>query len=140
MPVKSRLIEFIKFKKISIRRFCKVVGVSSGYVTSMRNSIQPHKLSQIAAKFPDLNTGWLLTGEGSMLKDDITMPPISRSLFTSSASEVFKDKLIELFKSGEIYSASVVQEQNALIQSLYCKISKLEEENEILKAKIAKQI
>ena len=36
----------------------------------MRVSIQPEKVLMIAKQFPDLNTGWLLTGEGEMLKAD----------------------------------------------------------------------
>ncbi|MCD8313180.1 MAG: hypothetical protein LUC24_03380 [Bacteroidales bacterium] len=36
---------------------------------NIRKSIQPEKLRCIALTFPDLNTGWLMTGEGRMLKD-----------------------------------------------------------------------
>ena len=34
----------------------------------MRVSIQPDRLKSIAICFPELNTGWLITGEGEMLK------------------------------------------------------------------------
>ena len=34
----------------------------------MRKSIQPDKIKSIAIEFPELNTEWLLTGEGEMLK------------------------------------------------------------------------
>ena len=65
--VKQRLIEFLAFKGLSQKRFAEVVGVSSGYVNSIRQSIQPKTLHRIAMCFPDLNTGWLLTGNGDML-------------------------------------------------------------------------
>ena len=66
--VKERLKEFIEYKGISIRSFESTCGLSYGYVGNMRQSIQPDKVTKIAHCFPDLNTGWLLSGEGSMLK------------------------------------------------------------------------
>lgn len=72
MPIKQRLIEYIKFKGISIRAFCRTIGVSESYVTSMRSSIQPDKVKSITMHFPELNTGWLLTGEGEMLRSEST--------------------------------------------------------------------
>lgn len=68
--VKERLKEFIEHKGISIRSFESTCGLSYGYVGNMRQSIQPDKVKKIAHYFPDLNTGWLLSGEGEMLKSD----------------------------------------------------------------------
>jgi hypothetical protein len=70
MTVKERLIKYLEYKKISKSDFGKEIGVSSAYVTSMRKSIQPDKIESIALKYPDLDTEWLLTGKGSMLKKD----------------------------------------------------------------------
>jgi len=67
MSVKERLVAFIKFKNISVRKFENTCGLSYGYVNNMRVSIQPDKVTNIAKQFPELNTGWLLTGEGEML-------------------------------------------------------------------------
>ncbi|MEG1575063.1 MAG: hypothetical protein RR341_08355, partial [Bacteroidales bacterium] len=39
-----------------------------GYVNAIRVSIQPATLHKIAMCFPELNTGWLMVGEGEMLK------------------------------------------------------------------------
>lgn len=68
MTVKERLKEFIKHKGMSVRSFESGCGLSYGYVNNMRVSIQPDKVGNIARCFPELNTGWLLTGEGEMLK------------------------------------------------------------------------
>lgn len=68
MTVKERLKEYIKHTGISVRKFESLSGLSFGYVNNMRVSIQPDKVLNIATAFPDLNTGWLLTGEGEMLK------------------------------------------------------------------------
>ena len=66
--VKERLIEFISAQKISVNKFEKECGLSVGYVKNMRKSISPGKLRSIAQSFPDLNPGWLMTGEGTMLR------------------------------------------------------------------------
>lgn len=65
--VKQRLIEFIEYKGISINMFLKQCGLSGGYIRAMRVSMQPDAVSKVATAFPDLNTGWLLTGVGDML-------------------------------------------------------------------------
>ena len=79
MSVKDRLIKFLEVKKISKSEFGRRIGVSSAYITSMRQSMQPDKVQRIALEFPDLNTTWLLTGEGPMLKDTLTSPATADS-------------------------------------------------------------
>lgn len=59
---------FIKSLGIGQGAFEKAVGLSNGYVNNIRKSIQPDKIQKIALCYPTLNTGWLLTGEGEMLK------------------------------------------------------------------------
>lgn len=65
--VKQRLILFLEYKNITKNKFEKLCGLSTGYIKNMRVSIQPNKIKNIAAIFPDLNTGWLLTGMGEMV-------------------------------------------------------------------------
>lgn len=65
--VKERLIKFLEVKKISKSEFGRRIGVSPAFITSMRQSMQPDKVKRIALEFPELNTAWLLTGEGEML-------------------------------------------------------------------------
>ena len=70
--VKERLIEFLKHEKISQRAFEISVGLSNGYVNNIRVSIQPNTIQKIVLKYPHINEGWLLTGNGPMLKTNIT--------------------------------------------------------------------
>lgn len=65
--VKERLTKFLKFSRIKQYEFCDALGVSHGYVCSIRQSIAPDKLSAISALYPELNIEWLLTGKGEML-------------------------------------------------------------------------
>lgn len=137
MSVKQRLIEFIKFKNISIREFCRTIGVSQTYVTSMRSSIQPDKLVSINVHFPELNSIWLLTGEGEMIKENSDIISIDRQLLVNAGAEVFKDKLIDMFKKGEIYSSYVIKEKDDMIRELFHKIAHLEDKIEDLKRQLA---
>lgn len=70
--VKERLKLFLKESKIKGTDFCESIGVSSGFISGMRESIQPDKLKSIAIKYPDLNIGWLMTGQGDMLQPKIS--------------------------------------------------------------------
>lgn len=89
MSVKERIIEFIKYKNIGQAAFEKSVGLSNGYVNNIRKSIQPDKVQKIALKYPELNTGWLMTGNGEMLNpsscDEISEAPIYIPLLPISA-------------------------------------------------------
>ena len=66
--IKDRLKAFAKYKGLGQGKFESKCGLSNGYINNIRQSIQPDKLQKIALQFPDLNTGWLMTGEGEMLK------------------------------------------------------------------------
>lgn len=67
--VKQRLIEFIRYKGISQRKFEEVIGASNGYINNISKGIGGIKLQKILSAFPELSQRWLLTGEGSMLVD-----------------------------------------------------------------------
>ena len=67
--INERLKKFIKYKNLSVREFERKSGLANGYVSSIKYTILPEKLSQVSIQFPELNTVWLLTGEGEMLKN-----------------------------------------------------------------------
>lgn len=97
MTVKQRLVEYINYRGISARQFSITIGASAGYVNSISKSIQPDKLSRISVEFPDLNTGWLLTGEGEMLKGEVSPAKTEKKVpfydldVTASITESFND-------------------------------------------------
>lgn len=66
--VKERLITFIGSLGIGQAKFERQCGLANGYVNNIRRSVTPEKLQKIAQEYPALNTVWLLTGEGEMLK------------------------------------------------------------------------
>lgn len=65
--VKERLLTFLRTKRISQREFTERLGVSAAYIGAMRKSIPDEKVRRIRAEFPELNTDWLLYGDGEML-------------------------------------------------------------------------
>jgi len=66
--VKQRLIEFIKFKNLTVHKFETFCGFANGFVRNMAISMRPDKAARISSKFPELNKDWLLYGEGEMIK------------------------------------------------------------------------
>ena len=82
--VKQRLIEFMRAKKLSQRRFETIAGLSNGYINSLRQAPTATKLQSILSAFPDLNQQWLLTGEGKMLIDgEVVKSDAGRPFFGS---------------------------------------------------------
>ena len=69
--IKDRLIIYINHLGISVRKFEIECELSNGYIKNIRQSIMPDKLRKIALCYPELNTGWLMTGEGDMLKSPV---------------------------------------------------------------------
>ena len=68
MTTKNRLIEFLGYAGLSQNRFEGSVGLSTGYVNNLKDNVRKDTLAKISAVYPELNTAWLLTGEGEMLK------------------------------------------------------------------------
>lgn len=68
--VKERLIRFIKYKKLSQKKFEEECGLSNGYINSLRHAPSPTKLQGILYAYPEINRTWLLSGDGDMLAID----------------------------------------------------------------------
>ena len=66
--VKQRLIRYIKSHGMTQKSFQEALGVSPGYINSIRKSIGADVLARLTELFPDLSRDWLLYGEGEMLK------------------------------------------------------------------------
>lgn len=64
----DRLKAFIATLGISVRQFELRAHVPIGYVKNIQFSITPEKQKNISEAFPNLNMGWLTSGEGEMLK------------------------------------------------------------------------
>lgn len=65
--VKERLLEYLRHRRMTQMEFTKSIGVSPTYIGAMRKSLSTDKVMKIRQLYPDLNTSWLLYGEGEML-------------------------------------------------------------------------
>lgn len=75
MDLKSRLIEFIEYKGISVQSFELQCNLSNGAVSKMGNNTRRSTIDKISKSYPDLNTAWLLTGEGNMVLNNSDLEP-----------------------------------------------------------------
>lgn len=65
--IKDRLIKFIRYNGLSMKKFEESVGFSNGYVNNISKGVGAEKLQKILYVYPELNQQWLLTGESEML-------------------------------------------------------------------------
>jgi transcriptional regulator len=115
MSVKKRLKDFIKSQGLTISGFEKDINVSNGYVNSISKGIGGEVLLSILEKSPKLNIDWLLTGKGSMLKEDTSKP---------------------VNTPEDMGQVALLQQENSFLKE---KITLLEE-NKILQAKEIKRL
>lgn len=153
MSVKQRIIEFAKTQERSVRAFEIKAGLTVGYINAIRVSIQPDKLKCIASHYPNLNTGWLLTGEGEMLKNITEMSEgslpaasehpsmtssqkgkVPENVFTGLTQEQvdkemkngIRDVIMEMYEKGEAYPATIVRQYQDQIKELTKQVARLE--------------
>ncbi|MCH5232002.1 MAG: helix-turn-helix transcriptional regulator [Muribaculaceae bacterium] len=69
MSVKQRLLEFLRTEEISGSEFTRKMGLSPGYLASMRKSMPEEKVEKLIRLYPQLSRDWLLYGEGNMYRD-----------------------------------------------------------------------
>lgn len=118
MSVKQRLIVFAKSKERSIRSFEMKSGIGLGYINAIRVSISPEKIKSIVSNYPDLNTGWLMTGDGEMLKN--SKP--------NSAAINDENEYIRELKEDKKHCLKIIEEQSEIIKSQRKTIERLEKE------------
>lgn len=130
--LKSRLIEFIASKDMSIRRFEIECGLPNAYVSNIRNNITSRRLEVITAKFPDLNLQWLMTGEGSMSR--------SESAEGSGAKADIERRLSEMNMQLIRMMTEFVRQETKITERYRDCIDRLQEQNEKLSVLIEKMI
>lgn len=116
MTVKERLIDFIHYKNISNSEFCRSIEVSAAFVSSMVKSIQPDKIKRITLKYPELNMGWLLTGEGEMLKSE--EKPIIPLINTETAPMSVLQFIMESSKTASAQMGELIRQNGVLVDTV----------------------
>lgn len=134
--VKSRLIEFLKFKSISQKAFAQSVGVSAGFVNAIRVSIQPKTLEKISNVYPDLNITWLLTGVGPMLLD---VAPPDQVSSVNSAVAMHGNAINTITNESAGGESSVSQELKMAQQKIEALEKLLDEKERLIKVLLDKK-
>lgn len=90
MGQQERLLQFINKMNISRAEFERRSGLANGYVKKLKGNLGDGKLNDVLTAFPNLNKIWLLTGEGSMLNDNIQENTV-QNMVNKQATDTFRD-------------------------------------------------
>lgn len=104
--VKERLLAYLKVKGLSQGKFERMCGLSNGYVNNLKRSVTAEKLVAIKSACTDLNTEWLMTGEGEMLNDSFEHRDAEKSVAHNHA-DFRLVPLINIDSVGGIHSENI---------------------------------
>ena len=108
--IKERLMLFIEHLGCSVRSFEKKVGAGS-FVSSKGRDIVTQKVTKIHKAFPELNTDWLLFGEGKMLKSESLEELIIQRLLSHPSIVEIKEEQAKIRLSISLRSSAQIQEE-----------------------------
>lgn len=136
-PIKKRILQVIDFKEITKYEFYKKTGITRG-ILDQNNGISEENISKFLEYMPDINTYWLLTGEGSMLHNTKTHINGSKNIIQSGTTEnsaqiVEGRKNITTNKSAETNELQTLKQQFTFLEKENNLLSK---ENDLLKREI----
>ena len=79
MGLQDRIRQFVEYKGLQPKSFESIVGLSNGAFAKLSDNTRQSTIDRISIAFPELNTNWLLTGEGEMTKPIQQVGDISNS-------------------------------------------------------------
>lgn len=75
MEIKDRIDSYRNAKKITVQAFEIMLNASNGSWEKAK-SVSEEKIIRFTKLFPEVNPTWLVTGEGSMLLEDVQTTPV----------------------------------------------------------------
>ena len=110
MKVIERIYQYIDFKGISRADFERKNLISNGYLAKMHRrkaDVGEGIMTQILENSPDLSPGWLLTGEGSMRRENEIKSPQRRILVGQGVNgDIHNNGVGDVNVSGVVTGAS----------------------------------
>lgn len=100
-PIKGRVEKYLNYKGITKELFFSDTGISSSNFkgSGRKSELGGDKIAKILTIYPDLNSGWLLTGKGDMLKGSDRATEISG---TPGAEEMIRvSVMVELLREKD---------------------------------------
>lgn len=132
--MKSRLIQIAENYGLSVAEFERKAGLSNGYIKNFKGSIGSDKIEYLLSRFPEIDPGWLLTGEGEMLKSPEVRAEravISFSKGVPFYNESFECGFNDLEPSSVVNPDFLVQMPGYAAASLWCRATGASMEPEI---------
>lgn len=135
MKAIERLFMFFETKSLKHTPVEKDLGLTNSYLGKMRDrkgSIGSDILEKIFCKFPELSPDWLITGNGSMLRDNKIRE--ESKLDTSPISKPDESILYNMYKDLQAEKEKLRLEKESEIKELNAKMLAMSEEIGRLKA------
>lgn len=130
--IRLRLQDFIEnILGISVASFERKVGLSNGYVGSIKKDITPSRRKMITNAYPELNMAWVITGEGEKLNDipkeksDVQIIANSEEVYAPFKTLVLGENDAEKLQRAIAQCKRMHKAETALLQE---KIKMLEDE------------
>lgn len=100
--MKTRLSQLVEHYNTTPRKFSQEIGLSSatlGKVLRGINSLSGTSLAKIGEKYPEINLDWLITGRGSMLREEQQSTDLNKLITEQSLLRLQdKDDTINILK------------------------------------------
>ena len=102
--IRSRLKEYLTLKGWKPRDFERITGLGNGTCASIGNATRKTTFNRISKACPDLDINWLLTGDGTMLKEPVAEPAAPRADVAPASAVSFMVPLINIDSVGGVWS------------------------------------
>lgn len=100
MNVKDRILKYLNSKGVAITKAEVLLGWSKGALLKA-NSVSSDRLSEFILQYPEINSDWLLTGNGPMLKTDYPTT-VQQSERSANYQGTFTEPINTVIGSGNI--------------------------------------
>lgn len=117
--VKKRLREYINYKLISAREFCRKIEAAPNFLGNDCD-ISTDKVIKILSNFPDINLNWLILGRGQMIID------VNPEQVKSAAKTYVSDMVAISGKLGDSRGLGKVTDDSRLWSMVDCLHKQLE--------------
>lgn len=100
---KRRILKYLDYKDITQVDFLAKTGIKRGFLDAdkLDRSVSDQFLQIIIATFVDLSLEWLVTGQGSMIKDDIDSKPSNvLPIDFASAIDMIEVPIVEVYAAA----------------------------------------
>lgn len=116
----DRLNEIVKKKSMNRSQFCREIGFNVVYgagILGNHKKLNVLFLSKLAARYPEVNLNWVLTGEGEMFQSEerTTILPPSPTPAPAADNTLSIESIGQLLKDA---FAQIEQQQGTLIEHI----------------------